>query len=110
MDTYYYLEQPFTYGDKRYTVTAMACMPTNRIAWYAVIVQIQDYFGWTHWCDFHEGKGITTGWSGRLQYLWKCKDIHIEEIGMAENPTQEFTEEKRRAFAKQAKHILASCA
>jgi len=106
MSAYYYLGQPFTYGDKKYLVTAEACMPTIRIAWYDVIVQIQDHFGWTHWCDFREGKGVTASWLERLQYHAKCRQFQIQEVGIAEKPTQEFTEEKRRAFAKKAKSIL----
>ena len=109
MSAYYYLEQPFTYADKRYIVTAEASRPTPRVAWYEVIVQIQDHFGWTHWCDFHEGKGVTVPWLQRLVYHTKCHNLQIREVGAAEKSTRQFTEEKRKAFAVKARQILSEC-
>ena len=103
MSAYYYLEQPFTYADKRYIVTAEASRPTPRVAWYEVIVQIQDHFGWTHWCDFHEGKGVT------VPCHTKCHNLQIREVGAAEKSTRQFTEEKRKAFADKARQILSEC-
>lgn len=49
--TRYYTDEPFFYGEFEYQITCVETGVSSRQAWYYAILDIQNYLGWTHWCE-----------------------------------------------------------
>lgn len=101
--TRYYTDNPFFYGEFKYQVTCVEGGVSNKQAWYHAILDIQNYFGWTHWCDL-----LDLG-SHRYTIGIHYDQIRIVKIGLApyEKQTRPFrSKEEAKQFREK---IIGIC-
>lgn len=89
------------YGDKKYLVCSHSLVNTPNHAWYNAIVEVQNHFEWTHWCEL-ENNACTADSSRFHRMMRECGEFKIVEVGQADSPTFPFASRKKAMDKKKS--------